>query len=57
MLEKYKEFDNSFDSDLYTEISLETCVNKRISQGSTGPQSVQTQIKYLTEFLNEKGIH
>ncbi len=56
-IEKYKEFDSSFDNDLYTEISLETCVNKRISQGSTGPDSVQTQIKYLTEFLNEKGIH
>ena len=56
-LEKYKEFDSLFDSDLYNEISLETCVNKRISAGSTGPQSVKAQIDYLTEFLNEKGIH
>ena len=56
-LEKYKEFDELFDNDLYSEISLETCVGKRISAGSTGPQSVKTQINYLTEFLNEKGIH
>ncbi len=56
-LEKYKEFDNTFDEDLYNEISLETCVNKRISKGSTGPESVKAQIDYLTEFLNEKGIH
>jgi argininosuccinate lyase len=56
-LEKYKEFDELFDDDLYNEISLETCVGKRISAGSTGPQSVKTQINYLTEFLNEKGIH
>ena len=56
-LEKYKEFDSSFTEDLYGEISLETCVNKRISAGSTGPQSVKTQIDYITEFLNEKGIH
>ncbi len=56
-LEKYKEFDELFDNDLYNEISLETCVGKRISAGSTGPQSVKTQINYLTEFLNEKGIH
>ena len=56
-LEKYKEFDNSFDQDLFEEISLETCVNKRISAGSTGPESVKTQIDYFTEFLNEKDIH
>ena len=56
-LEKYKEFDELFDNDLYNEISLETCVGKRISAGSTGPESVKTQINYLTEFLNEKGIH
>ena len=56
-LQKYKEFDSLFTDDLYNEISLETCVNKRISAGSTGPQSVKTQIDYITEFLNEKGIH
>ena len=56
-IEKYKEFDELFDNDLYNEISLETCVSKRISAGSTGPESVKTQINYLTEFLNEKGIH
>ncbi len=56
-IEKYKEFDPTFDTDLYEEISLETCVNKRISKGSTGPHSVKTQIDFLTEFLNEKGIH
>ena len=52
-LEKYKEFDPLFDEDLYEEISLETCVNKRISAGSTGPQSVKKQIEYITEFLNK----
>ena len=56
-IEKYKEFNDLFDTDLYNEISLETCVNKRISAGGTGPESVQTQIKFLTEFLNEKNIH
>ena len=56
-IEKYKEFDQTFDTDLYEEISLETCVNKRISKGSTGPESVKEQIDFLTEFLNEKGIY
>ena len=52
-LEKYKEFDPMFDNDLYNEISLDTCVEKRISAGGTGPTSVETQLKYITEFLND----
>ena len=55
-LEKYKEFDDTFEEDLFGEISLETCVNKRISAGSTGPESVKAQIDYLTNFLNEKKV-
>jgi len=57
-IKEYKQFDELFDEDLYNEISLETCVEKRISAGGTGPQSVLAQIKYITEFLNdEKDIH
>ena len=52
-MEKYKEFDESFDGDLYNEISLKTCVVKRISAGGTGEKSVEKQIEYLTEFLND----
>ncbi|MBQ1977437.1 MAG: argininosuccinate lyase, partial [Ruminococcus sp.] len=49
--EKYAELSELFEEDVYTEISLETCVNKRISAGSTGPASVEAQIDYITEFL------
>ena len=56
-IEKYKQFSDLFLDDLYNEISLETCVNKRISAGGTGMQSANKQIEFLTEFLNEKGIH
>ncbi len=57
-LEEYKQLDALFDDDLYNEISLETCVAKRISAGGTGLASVETQINYMTEFINEhKGIH
>ncbi len=52
-LEKYKEFDSGFNSDLFQEISLKTCVEKRISAGGTGEKSVQAQIDYLTEFIND----
>ena len=50
-LEEYKEYSDVFDADLYTEISLETCVGKRISKGSTGYGSVKEQIIYVEEML------
>ena len=46
-LEAYKQYSDLFDSDLYSEISLETCVNKRISQGGTCVASVEEQINYV----------
>lgn len=51
-LEKYRQFCDMFDSDLYDEISLETCVAKRISAGGTGYESVNRQIEDIKEFLS-----
>jgi argininosuccinate lyase len=50
-LEKYKEKCELFEDDLYQEISLETCIKKRISKGSTGYESVKEQIEAVKEFL------
>ena len=50
-LDEYKAHSDIFEKDLYEEISLETCVAKRISKGSTGYESVEEQLKYVTEFL------
>jgi len=50
-LEEYKERSELFEADLYGEISLETCVGKRISKGSTGYQSVAEQIAYIEGLL------
>ena len=50
-LKTYKEYSELFDSDLYDEISLETCVNKRISQGGTCVASVENQINYVRQQL------
>ena len=49
--DEYKSYSDVFDSDLYDEISLETCVRKRISRGSTGYDSVREQIEYVREQL------
>ena len=50
-LDEYKEFSDVFDSDLYSEISLENCVAKRVSRGGTGYDSVNEQIVYVEQFL------
>ncbi len=51
MLEEYKTYSEYFDEGLYSEISLETCVEKRISAGGTGTNSVLEQIEKNKIFL------
>ena len=50
-LETLKEFSPLFEEDVYNEISLETCVSKRISAGGTGPDSVAAQIQFVEDYL------
>ena len=52
-LQEYKEFSDLFEDDLYNEISLVTCVEKRISFGGTSFASVQNQIKWAKEQIND----
>ncbi len=51
-LAEYQALSPLFKADVYTEIALETCVAKRISEGSTGPESVAHQIALTEEYLN-----
>ena len=50
-LDEYKKYSELFEDDIYSEISLETCVGKRISEGSTGPASVEAQISAVEKFI------
>ena len=50
-LAEYQKHSELFSEDLYTEISLETCVNKRISEGGASPTSVRKQVALMKEFL------
>ena len=51
-LEAYKAHSELFDTDLYHDISLETCVEKRISAGGTCIASVEKQIATVRAFLD-----
>ncbi len=56
-LDEYKSISSLFEEDIYNAISLETCVEKRISQGGTGSISVKKQLSELRKYLkNEKGV-
>ena len=50
-LEVYKQFSNLFDEDLYEDINLTACVEKRISVGGTSFSSVEKQILYVRKSL------
>lgn len=50
-LEVYKTYSDLFDEDLYPEIDLTACVEKRISEGGTSAASVSAQIAYVKEQL------
>ena len=53
-LATYKEFSPLFEEDLYSDIDLVTCVQKRISEGGTSVASVKNQINYVKTIINEK---
>lgn len=50
-IEDYKKHSELFDVDLYNEIALLTCVEKRISKGGTSVNSVKEQIYYVKEQI------
>ncbi len=50
-LEKYREYSELFDEDVYNDIDLTTCVNKRISVGGTSVESVEMQLKFVKENI------
>ncbi len=50
-LETYQSFSPVFAADLYDDIALAACVQKRISQGGTSTASVESQIQHVRSFF------
>ncbi len=50
-LAEYREFSPLFEEDLYPEIDLSACVEKRISEGGTSLASIEAQIEYVKDAL------
>ena len=50
-IEKYKEYNMNFDTDVYDAISLETCVNGRKVTGGPAPKNVEAQARRILKKL------
>ena len=51
VLADYKKYSDLFEDDVYKEIDLTTCVEKRISEGGTSFSSVEKQIAFIRERI------
>ena len=52
-LEEYQKISSVFEGDIYDAISLETCVNKRMTIGAPGKEIMQDVISSYERFLKE----
>ena len=52
-LDDYRKYSDLFEEDIYNEISLETCVAKRISEGGTSVSSVEAQLRFVKEAVDK----
>ena len=50
-ISEYKNYDNSFENDIYEAISLENCVNTRNVVGGPAPEQVMTRINEVKSML------
>ena len=52
-LEEYKEISPVFEEDIYEAISMETCVNKRLTVGAPGKDAMEKVIALHKEYLSK----
>ncbi len=52
-LEEYREISPVFEEDIFDAISLETCVNKRVTVGAPGKTAMKQAIKLYKQYLRE----
>ena len=53
-LDEYKNFNNLFEKDIYSEIDIENCVEKRTSIGGPSERSIDKHIEVVDKFIDEK---
>lgn len=53
-LEELKAISDKFEADIYDAVSLETCVNKRLTIGAPGPDAMKKVIALHREYLSKE---
>ncbi len=52
-LDEFRQYSDRFDQDIYEAISLETCVEKRLTAGAPGRASMEAALKEAEEYLED----
>lgn len=52
-LDEFKSFSTVFTEDIIVTVQIETCMNSKLSQGSTSKENVKKMIENAKEFLNK----
>ena len=55
-LEEMKEFSDVFEEDIYDAISMETCVNKRLTVGAPGKEAMESVILEEENYLRKNPV-
>ncbi len=53
-LEELKKISSVFEEDIYDAVSLETCVNKRVTIGAPGKEAMEQVIAIERAYLQEE---
>ena len=52
-IDEFKALSPAFEEDIYDAVSLETCVNKRLTKGAPGYEAMEEVIKYYETYLTK----
>ncbi len=53
-MDEFKSLSSSFEEDIYDAISLETCVNKRLTKGAPGLEAMKEEIAFYERYLTNE---
>ena len=52
-IDEFRQFSDCFDEDIYEAVSLETCVEKRLTEGAPGRASMENVIREAKQYLEK----
>ena len=53
-IHELRQFSEAFEDDVYEAVSMETCVNERLTDGAPGKEAMEKEIAFCREYLEKK---